>query len=592
MAGPIGTHKARRKRKVDAFFGPLPGHGTIVVDPTTKAQRPAFPLVAFLWPAKGSVSQWVTLPLILMIVGLFRWTTGFWGYSGFQKPPMHGDFEAQRHWMEVTTHLPISDWYCYDLQYWGLDYPPLTAYHSWILGKIGSLISTDWFALFTSRGLEDPSLKVYMRATAFISEYLIYVPAVVVGLRHFARMQGTTPWEASIALVAFLMQPATILIDHGHFQYNTVMLGFAVASVSSMFAGRYMWSCVFFVASLGFKQMALFYAPAVFAFLAGICLFPRINVPRFLGIAVVTLISFALLYTPLWLGALYESYRGIVPQQAPAPPLLETLPYKFDEGAWYYPLILQTAQSIHRIFPFARGLFEDKVPNIWCAINTFHKLHKYSSSTVQRAALLATSAAIVPPCLILFSKPRKDLLPWGMAATAWGFFLCSYQVHEKNVLLPLLPMLMVLGGEGGLLPSTRAWVGFANVLGAWTLFPLLKRDELRVPYTVLTLLWAYLLGLPPTSLSIYQNGLSGGLTAPVKILHLSFYLVMVVWHVFEAFVLPPQGKPDLWVVLNVLIGAAGFGFCYLWCLFRLSEESGLIRKKRSSGDSKEKKKDQ
>ena len=72
---------------------------------------------------------------------------------------MYGDYEAQRHWMEITTNLPISDWcVCLrsvkplrpctlwfaaqglsascryrnttdnDLQYWGLDYPPLSAY--------------------------------------------------------------------------------------------------------------------------------------------------------------------------------------------------------------------------------------------------------------------------------------------------------------------------------------------------------------------------------------------------------------------------------------------------------------------------------
>lgn len=49
---------------------------------------------------------------------------------------MHGDFEAQRHWMELTIHLPTFKWYTYDLQYWGLDYPPLTAYHSWLSGKM------------------------------------------------------------------------------------------------------------------------------------------------------------------------------------------------------------------------------------------------------------------------------------------------------------------------------------------------------------------------------------------------------------------------------------------------------------------------
>ena len=55
---------------------------------------------------------------------------------GFNSPNMYGDFEAQRHWMEIIIHLPISQWYFYDLEYWGLDYPPLTAYHSWMLGKM------------------------------------------------------------------------------------------------------------------------------------------------------------------------------------------------------------------------------------------------------------------------------------------------------------------------------------------------------------------------------------------------------------------------------------------------------------------------
>lgn len=49
-------------------------------------------------------------------------------------PPMHGDFEAQRHWMEITKHLPVREWYWHELEWWGLDYPPLTAYHSWVLG--------------------------------------------------------------------------------------------------------------------------------------------------------------------------------------------------------------------------------------------------------------------------------------------------------------------------------------------------------------------------------------------------------------------------------------------------------------------------
>ncbi|KAF2786588.1 glycosyltransferase family 57 protein [Melanomma pulvis-pyrius CBS 109.77] len=576
MASPQ-THKPRRRRKIEEGSLAHVTHGTLDRDHTTNARKPAFPLVAFLWPAKGTVSQWVTIPLILMAAGLFRWTTGLWGYSGLQSPPMHGDFEAQRHWMELTTHLPVSQWYFHDLEWWGLDYPPLTAYHSWLLGTIGAAINPEWFALVRSRGLDDPSLKIYMRATVFVSEYLIYVPAAIIFLRRYSRVERVNVWEASIALVAVLMQPATILIDHGHFQYNTVMLGFTLASISSMAAGRPLWGCVFFVGALGFKQMALFYAPAIFAYLLGICVFPRIDVIRFLAIALTTVVSFAVLFLPFLLGVLYDKYTGLSLEDLPVPPFLVSSPVPLDEKSWYYPIVFQLAQAVHRIFPFARGLFEDKVANVWCTIHTFHKLHRYPSALLQRAALVATSAAIIPPCFVIFLKPRKELLPLALATTSWGFFLCSYQVHEKNVLLPLLPMTILLSGAGGLLPSIRAWVGLANMLGVWTMFPLLKRDELRVPYFVVSLLWAYLLGLPPVSLSAYHEGTTGGLSLPTKILHLNIYLAMVGWHLVEAFVAPPTDKPDLWVVANAIVGAGGFGICYLWCLWQLFWKSGLLK---------------
>jgi len=184
--------------------------------------------------------------------------------------------------------------------------------------------------------------------------------------------------------------------------------------------------------------------------------------------------------------------------------------------------------------------------------------------------------------LIIFLKPKKTLLPWAFATTAWGFFLCSYQVHEKNVLLPLLPLTMLLAGQKGLNPSMRAWIGFANVLANWTLFPLLKRDELRLPYFALTFLWAYLLGLPPTSFSMYVGEQSDDLSIFTKLLHLAFYFGMGAWHVAEAFFDPPLDKPDLWVVGNVCVGAAGFGLCYLWCLWNLTIKSGIFGRVSSS----------
>lgn len=577
MATP-SSHKPRKKRRADLSAGS--SNGAMTVDRETKREKPAFPLAAFFWPARVSTSQWILLPCILMTVGLFRWATAYWPYSGFRQPPMHGDFEAQRHWMEITINLPVSNWYFHDLGWWGLDYPPLTAYHSWLLGQVGSRLNREWFALYLSRGLDTPDLKTFMRATVLVSEYLVYIPAAVICIRHMARLDSINPWESSIALTAVLMQPSTILIDHGHFQYNTVMLGFVIATISHFLAGRSRWACVFFVASLGFKQMALFYAPAVAAYLAGICLLPRINFWRFLSIAVVTVTSFALLFLPLLLGTLYDTSRAVpLPADVPTPPLLAALPLQLSESAWYYPSVHELAQSIHRIFPFARGLFEDKVANLWCAVHSsgVHKLHRYSSSLLSRAALALTLASILPPCTIIFLKPKRKLTPLALATTAWGFFLCSYQVHEKNVLLPLLPMTLLLATAGGMQPAVRAWVGYANQLALWTLFPLLSRDGLRIPYFVLGLIYAYLLGLPPAALDLYisREG-DQGLHWTTKLLHLGTYAALVVWHVVEAFLQPPAAKPDLFVVANVCIGAAGFGICYLWCLQQLLVESALL----------------
>lgn len=78
--------------------------------------------------------------LIILIALLFRLLVALHSFSGESKPPKFGDFEAQRHWMEITFNLPLGDWYrntgSNDLKYWGLDYPPLSAYWAYITGYL------------------------------------------------------------------------------------------------------------------------------------------------------------------------------------------------------------------------------------------------------------------------------------------------------------------------------------------------------------------------------------------------------------------------------------------------------------------------
>lgn len=46
---------------------------------------------------------------------------------------------------------------------------------------------------------------------------------------------------------------------------------------------------------------------------------------------------------------------------------------------WSIPEILQV---LHRLFPFARGIFEDKVANIWCVLNVIFKLKSWQASSL------------------------------------------------------------------------------------------------------------------------------------------------------------------------------------------------------------------
>lgn len=358
----------------------------------------------------SSATMAITVISAVLISTLLKWTTGLHGWSGKGIGPVYGDFEAQRHWIEITLHLPTSQWYFYDLTYWGLDYPPLTAKVSKWCGQAASYFPrvAEHFALDKSRGSEADEVALFMRATVLVLDTLLYVPAILFFLNR--RLQGRGRRTRAIAILTVLLQPSILLIDHGHFQYNTVMLGlsaFAFAllytslpnpdlgigsselrnrmkSLSRRISYEYIAAAVFFSLSLSFKQMALYYAPAVFAIMLGRCVgLARIGFERglicFTGIGLATIITFAIVFRE-WLGD-----------------------------------INQIGQIIHRIFPMARGLFEDKVSNIWCFATVLPLPAKYklrnafSIDSLARFSLATTLLVILLPCAHLFAAAAETV---------------------------------------------------------------------------------------------------------------------------------------------------------------------------------------
>lgn len=106
---------------------------------------------------KSPLVYWTVVAGVVAAAVCARCLVALQPYSGMGQPPEFGDFEAQRHWMELTVNLDVHEWYVNgthnNLTYWGIDYPPLTAYFSWAWGKLfvfsSFLVSSRFFRVDT-----------------------------------------------------------------------------------------------------------------------------------------------------------------------------------------------------------------------------------------------------------------------------------------------------------------------------------------------------------------------------------------------------------------------------------------------------------
>lgn len=70
------------------------------------------------------------------------------------------------------------------LAWWGLDYPPLSAYQSWLCAQLLHRLEPEALALGTSRGWETPSSRCAMRLTVILADVLSTVLYSRVRMQH------------------------------------------------------------------------------------------------------------------------------------------------------------------------------------------------------------------------------------------------------------------------------------------------------------------------------------------------------------------------------------------------------------------------
>lgn len=435
--------------------------------------------------------------------------------------------------MEITHNLPAEQWYKAtpdnELEYWGLDYPPLSAWHSYAMGFCSWLIEPESVALHTSRGYSSVLHKVFMRGTVVLGELLIYVPALVLFFKLYYKRMNSGVKSAGVLLV--LISPSFLLVDHGHFQYNNIVLGLTLWAMLLAMNNLLTFSALMLALALNYKQMALYYLlPFGFLWIRKVVIGAyetslkyraSVRLPVVIGeigagltqIAAALIICSILIWIP-WLGN-FESFKEV----------------------------------LSRVFPFGRGVFEDKVASFWCIFSMIVKIREilpvYVLVPITGGATLLASSLFI---LYFFKKKPVNLsFLHCISGVSLCFFLFSFHVHEKTILLPLLPISLLTVVD---YPDLFC---FYHVLSAFSLYPLLVRDGLRTAYYLSVILFFIVANDYSVSVNYYQNR--------KKQRFLYWYLGVVAIHILE--VLPNySGYP---YVFEMVVAS----YCFLGNIYLL-----------------------
>lgn len=185
-------------------------------------------------------------------------------------------------------------------------------------------------------------------------------------------------------MFVILIQPSLLLIDYGHFQYNCISLGLALWGIVGVIHNWDLLGAAAFCLAINYKQMELYHALPFFCYLLGKSCHPWKQfggpIAKILKLGVVVISVFTLCWIPFYIA---DGTRGV-------------------------------QNVLTRIFPFNRGLFEDKVASFWCAISVFVKMKQILSIPV----LLKISLAAT----LLSALPSLWKVVWN--PTPYRFILC------------------------------------------------------------------------------------------------------------------------------------------------------------------------
>ncbi|XP_050385010.1 probable dolichyl pyrophosphate Glc1Man9GlcNAc2 alpha-1,3-glucosyltransferase [Argentina anserina] len=381
------------------------------------------------------------------------------------------DFEVHRHWLAITHSLPLSQWYLDETSPWTLDYPPFFAYFERLLSIFANLIDPQMVHLHNGLNYSEDTVVYFQRASVCVSDLVLLFGVYRLSWR-------LDPVRRKLMWVLVVWSPMLVVVDHLHFQYNGLLLGVLLVSVSYLEEGRDLMGGFVFAVLLCFKHLFAVAAPVYFVYLLRHYCWKGLmkGFGRLVVLGSVVVAVFAVAYGPF-------VYHG------------------------------QIKQVIHRMFPFGRGLCHAYwAPNFWVfyivldkviafllerlGINIQAPAASFTGGLVGDSSPFAVLPQITPaitfimvllalsPCLIkAWRDPRPVMITRWVAYAYTCGFLFGWHVHEKASLHFVIPLAIVAVQD---LDTARHYF-FLSIVSCYSLFPLLFEPQ-EYPIKVLLLL--------------------------------------------------------------------------------------------------------
>lgn len=364
------------------------------------------------------------------------------------------DFLVHRHWKALTRTLPLEEWYFDDRHVdtvYTLDYPPGFAlwesvwanlyqgFVDWLLPSMGMFDDGDSCLqlLADERIQQDPDVisstcVAYLRSTVVASDLLLWIGAYAVASA-CGSAQSRPFWTVFLLIT---LHPGLLWLDHVHFQYNGMLLGWLLLSVGCLMHGNqcntgkglafHAWhlaAAVSFAVLLAMKHLYLTLSLWYFAYLLRRYCFVKDKFSWF-RLTSLGLVTFTTLLAP-FLPFLWSAYTSTS-----------------------MTMTAQLHQIISRLFPFSRGLVHDYwAGNLWAVYATSQKVGAAVGITIPTPipllVFLLLLLGLLPGSVYAWKAARlrcNYLLLLSLSYSTWASFLLAYHVHEKAIMTTLLPL--------------------------------------------------------------------------------------------------------------------------------------------------------